>query len=142
MKTISATVTQYQADDGTPFDSEAACKLYEDELKRTSYWIVYFNPDLTEGRGTQYSTAFSVVTPYGKSDAQMWMTDYCMQKHGRPVAFVQGASPCPNWTLSELDRKAYEAHKARTPDRYNQHTVGVLKLKGDDKLHYALTLVK
>lgn len=142
MKEVTATVVRFQADDGSVHESEAACKAYEDELKRVTYWVIRHSPDLTEGRGTTRLTCVKVITPYGDNDAQMWMDDYCFRVHGRPIAFAQGASACPSWTLTKADKARFDRHTTEAEhDRYGTVTVALLKIQQLDKDGYGLKVV-
>lgn len=107
MKQVTRTV--YEADDGTIFDSEADCNKHEakvaERAKRTTYWRVSHNPDLTEGRGHYGCTFLEVYGPeWGLHEL---VEDYCFRTYGRPVAFVQGCSPMRNWSLSKLTREQF-----------------------------------
>lgn len=107
MKPVNKLV--YQADDGTIFQTAGECEKYEADIaeraKRTSYWRVSHNPDLTEGRG-MYGALFLEV--YGPEyDASLWVNDWCYRTFGRPVAFVMGCSPINNWDASRIDREKF-----------------------------------
>lgn len=104
MKTI--TVTQFQASDNSAHATEKECTAHELILKRTSYWIIRSDPDLTEGRGcTKYQYA-TLVSGY-VGDAAMLMEDFCYRTIGRRIAFVQGCSVCENWSLTPLTRDTF-----------------------------------
>lgn len=97
------------ADDGKIFDDEKDCQKYEEAIKKrekkTSYWIVTHNPDLTEGRGYYGITFLEVYGP--EHGAELWVRDFCFRKFGRPIAFVQGVSAIANWSLSKADREKF-----------------------------------
>lgn len=100
----------YEAEDGTPFKTQDECLAYEAELKRleelTSYWAVHHNPDLTEGRGYQTLTLLRVrVDRY--QDPEIWVRDWCHRTLGRPLAFVMGVAPMPNWRISRETAEKY-----------------------------------
>lgn len=134
MEEVIVTGVRYKATDGTMHDSKAECVQYEADLKRVTYWMVRHSPDLTEGRGTQCSTGLKVFTPYGESDARMWVDDYCYRTFGRPVAFIQGVSPCPSWTVAPIDKDRYERQeKSASTSQYKQEKVEVLRLKGREQ---------
>jgi hypothetical protein len=122
-----ATGIQYIADDGTVFNDEAACLTYEIEAaetaKNTTYWYVTFNPDLTEGRGYYGYAAFQLRASYM---AKEFMEDFCFERYGRRVAFVQGASPMPNWYLTKIEKDVF--------DRPVGGSVGDSKVKGNKYL--------
>lgn len=110
------TKTVYYADDGKVFESKTACEVYEaDLLKRaqqTSYWVVYYNSDLTEGRGYCSLVYIEAYIPAPYPFPQEWVEDWCYRTFGRKLAFVQGVSPMSAWTLSRIDRTTY----LRCPD--------------------------
>lgn len=99
----------YVADDGTPFNKEDDCVKYEAELEKErrllTYWIVYHTPDLTEGRGLQECT---LIECRCDSCAKEFMLDFCYEKFGQQIAMVQGVSPMPSWTLTEINRKRFQ----------------------------------
>lgn len=125
MKPITETITKYEAEDGSVHDTEKACLEHEANLKKVTYWVICHSPDLTEGRGMQRMTFLKVFTPFGSSDAKMWVEDYCFRTFGRPVAFAQGVSACPNWSLQTSTIDNY-AHYANGSD--SRSTVLELKL--------------
>ncbi|CUJ01638.1 hypothetical protein [Achromobacter aegrifaciens] len=107
MKPINKLI--YQADDGKIFQTAGECEKYEADIaaraKRTSYWRVSHNPDLTEGRGMYGSISLEVYGPDYSAD--LWVRDWCFRTFGRPIAFVQGVSPMSNWTATQIDREAF-----------------------------------
>jgi hypothetical protein len=115
MKQVTRTV--FEADDGTIFDTEAECRRHEDAVaeraKRTTYWCVIHNPDLTEGRG-HYGCDYLEVygpEPYYADDMVM---DYCFKTYGPKTALVQGVAPMPNWMLSKIDRERFLTREPET----------------------------
>lgn len=129
MEEVIVTDVRYKATDGTMHNSKVECIQYEADLKRVTYWMVRHSPDLTEGRGTTRTTGLKAFTPYGASDARMWVDDYCYRTFGRPVAFIQGVSPCPSWVVAEIDQARYE-HQAQSANasQYQQANVEVLRI--------------
>jgi hypothetical protein len=39
--------------------------------------------------------------------AKEFMEDFCFERYGRKVAFVQGASPMPNWYLTHIEKTVF-----------------------------------
>lgn len=106
---IEEKVTVYRAEDGTIFEEKKDCEKYEADIKarekKTSYWSVSCKPDLTEGRGLNSLMLLEVYGP--EYDADLWVKDYCYRNLGRPIAFVQGVSATPNWTVSKITREIF-----------------------------------
>ncbi|WP_454751630.1 hypothetical protein [Cupriavidus necator] len=104
------TKTIYKAMDGKIFESKAACEKHEqviaERAKRTTYWSVTHSPDLTEGRGFY---GLTLVECYGPEtyNVEMLMRDWCFRIFGRPVAFVQGVSPMPAWSLHKIEAEVF-----------------------------------
>ena len=109
MKPVQRTV--YEAHDGKLFETAAECRKYEElaeqKAKQTTYWAITNRPDLTEGRGWY---GLILVECYGpaRHDAEGYMLDYCFNNLGRPIAFVQGASPVRNWMLRPIEREYFD----------------------------------
>jgi len=100
----------YISDDGKEFVSAVECEKYEAQLKEdektTSYWKIVNSPDLTEGRG-HYGLIFVKVKVGQYDDPQLFLSDYCYRKFGRPIAFVQGCSSITNWVIYKIDKEKY-----------------------------------
>lgn len=102
----------YVADDGTVFGSPEDCEAYERELRLremyTTYWRVIHSPDLTEGRGYYGLTLIECYIPDpGCVPPELWVRDWCFQKFGRPIAFVQGIAPMPSWELRKIGKEEF-----------------------------------
>lgn len=110
MKSIVKTV--YEADDGTIFQDQVLCHDYEEKKKArekaTTYWCIISGPDLTEGRGYYYSEYIKLYFPGSYPDVELMMEDWCYRKHGRPLSFIMGVSPIPNWRMNKTDAILYE----------------------------------
>ena len=111
------TMTQYIADDGTPFNRQEDCEKYEQELalrqKRTTYWRVVTGADLTEGRGYYKLKLIECYGPEYESTAKMLMEDWCFRILGRKAVFVQGVAPMENWILSQISLKYFNQPNAK-----------------------------
>jgi len=108
MKTVKQTV--YKAEDGQIFEKQDECAKYEEVIKKrkqaTSYWAVFHNPDLTEGRGYSGLTLVECFFE-GYTSVELLMQDWCYRTFGRPVEFVMGVAPIQNWGLREIDRDKF-----------------------------------
>ena len=126
----------YVAEDGKEFFTEAECKNYEAEQANTQYWIVTFNPDLTEGRGYYGQALFSFM--YHGYIAEDHMLDFCYKTYGKKVDFVQGASETQNWMIKKIDRLAFNAeHTAYVGDSRMKAKKYKLRFGADHRLEIA-----
>lgn len=101
----------YYADDGSMFEDRALCEAYEAEVqkkaKQTSYWVVHYNPDLTEGRGYCSLVYIEAYIPPNWPSPQVWLEDWCYKSFGRKLAFIQGVMPTESWVLIKIDREIF-----------------------------------
>jgi hypothetical protein len=97
----------YIAEDGKEFTDEAACKAYETELAKTTYWRVVHSPDLTEGRG-HYGLSLFKFMYGGYMNPEEHMMDFCYKRFGNKVEFVQGASEIRSWMLERVQSADFE----------------------------------
>ena len=101
----------YYADDGKMFQDRGACEKYEADIReranRTTYWVVNYNPDLTEGRGYYSMVYLEAYVPVDYPAQDIWLEDWCIKTLGRKLAFVQGVSPMPAWILHKIDREKF-----------------------------------
>ena len=65
MKEVTKTITVFEAEDGTHFDKKENCERYEDILKNTEFFKVYYNPDLTETGNFNSTRYFAVYSKHG-----------------------------------------------------------------------------
>ena len=65
MKEIEKTITVFEAQDGTCFESKENCERYEDQLKCVQFFKVSYNPDLTETGNFNSHTYFVVYSRFG-----------------------------------------------------------------------------
>jgi hypothetical protein len=106
--TATKQVTIYTAKDGKEFMDEDSCRQYELELSRKfHYFHVVHSPDLCEGRG-YYGLTF-VAVECDEYMAVSYVNDWCFKKFGSPVAYAQGVSPMPNWTVHRSTCNDYTA---------------------------------
>lgn len=69
MKEIEKTITVFEAQDGTCFTKKENCKRYEDQLKNTEFFKVFYNPDLTETGNLNSIHYFAVYSRFGCNKA-------------------------------------------------------------------------
>jgi hypothetical protein len=121
---MSETVQAYKAHDGTLYESQAKRDKYDTaaivEAKSWTYWRVIHGPDCTEGRGYYHCTYIKAKC----RDLSM-LEDYCYRTFGRKVAFVQGVSPMPAWTLTKLSIEQYGSKQGARHGDYTSKWVEV-----------------
>lgn len=112
----------FVAEDGKPFDTEAACKVHEDyltgrkmRLDKMRFFCVTHSPDLTEGRGWYGLTyvALEVTESYSK-DHELWLRDFCFTQFGYAMQFVQGCAPMNGWHYSEITQGEFDQWPMRS----------------------------
>lgn len=106
---------RYIADDGQSFANEFECVEYERRLQEkennTSYWQVWFAPDLTEGRGLQRCAVYELY--YTGCFVEEHITDFCYKMFGNKVAFVQGVAETNNWILNKITKESFNTHEIK-----------------------------
>ena len=65
MKEIEKTITVFEAQDGTCFESKENCERYEDQLRCVEFFKVFYNPDLTETGNFNSIRYFAVYSRFG-----------------------------------------------------------------------------
>lgn len=85
---------------GKEFLDKSEAEKYEKELEKElsyTFFTVNHSPDLTEGRGYYKTTVLAVPKNYA---AQATALQYCVDSLGKPLEFVMGVAPMPNWVIS------------------------------------------
>jgi hypothetical protein len=74
------------------------------------YWLVPYGADCNETGMTQ-NVAYIRTTwgghPSHDSCAVEMLRDFCREKFGPEVAYVQGCAPCANWIIGTSDHEAW-----------------------------------
>lgn len=86
---------------GATFMSEWQARDHEAKMKRymdAHYYVVHHHPDLTEGRGFQKQTVYGVVSHVHPYEL---LLHYLAENLGKPMAYVMGVSPTPNYTVHD-----------------------------------------
>lgn len=107
MKTATKTVTIYTTEDGREFTDMKEAQEHEalivERNKNLHWFVARHSPDLTEGRGLQSTTYIAVEA--GQFLAEDYAYQYCMDRFGNKIDYVQGVQAMTAWTLRELDKK-------------------------------------
>lgn len=81
---------------------------------RVRYWRIGHNADLTE-TGYPMSRTYVCTTWRGHEMQQTYVRellhDFCRQRFGPQVVYVQGCAPTLDWTVTELDRDEFAHHE-------------------------------
>lgn len=77
----------------------------------TAYWLISHDPDLTETgypqRRTYLRTKWTGF-PAQRACEQQIIQDWCRERFGAEVAYVQGVAATPNWTVAPSCEVAFE----------------------------------
>lgn len=123
METIETTV--YRTVDGKDFTDKATAEKHEAAViatdRRTTFWCVTHNPDLTEGRGWYGRIILEVVLATEWDSPQEWVEDYCHRIVGRRLMFVQGCSAMAGWQISRLDSRESAEKALSVPARVGDY---------------------
>lgn len=87
--------------EGKEFFNKSDAEEYEKQLKKEldyTYYTITHTPDLTEGRGYYKQTVIAVPDNYAQKATAL---KYCFDILGKPLVFVQGCCPTPNWILGD-----------------------------------------
>lgn len=108
MRTEKRTV--FITKDQQAFLTEKEARKHEEELTKTRYFLVQHQPDLNEGRG-YYKKSLLIVEASGQHS--LFAEEYCNQKIGTTVQYVQGANH-PNaavapWSLHAIDQNSIDS---------------------------------
>jgi len=91
------------------------------------YWLVPYSADTTE-TGSTFNRAY-IRTTWGNHCALEMLRDFCREKFGHEVEYVQGVSPCLNWHIHPSDHDSWvKAERGRwggTPTTALRLTVSV-----------------
>lgn len=92
----------YFTKDGKEFTDKEEAKKHEKLLKNSSYWIIIYKPDLTEGRGWYGKIYLTVI-----DGSRNLIEDWCYENIGKQTEWVMGCSEIQNWRLIESEPSAF-----------------------------------
>lgn len=130
----------YITEDGQYFEDRDRAEQHEAKVNErkcaTSYYQVFYNPDLTEGRGNYSVAKVKVYSGEAWMDRDTLLQDFLVRELGRPVRFVMGckSQPTKAWHVSKMEYNEWRQAELVTmvgDMRYNG--INVTLILGDDE---------
>ncbi|MFW5891520.1 MAG: hypothetical protein ACOCUI_04800 [bacterium] len=103
MKEETKKITVYTVG-GKEFTNKKEAEKYEKEINKElnyTFFVVIYNPDLTEGRGYYKAVKLAVPKIQFFDNPKLIAMNYCVENFGKPVEYVQGCSPIQNYIINK-----------------------------------------
>jgi len=91
--------------------AEGSKLITEDIICGYKYWRISHSADTTETglpRARTYVRTSWAGFPAHNTNQDLILEDWCFQKYGPKVAYVQGVAPCPAWSISLIDKERFD----------------------------------